>query len=80
MKVPKRQSIKTPSEKMVNVNTAFLRDALSNSDISLTKISSAMGYCPEYLSNSIGEGRMNREYLNMLARMLNFPVKKALIH
>lgn len=74
----KRQSYRTPPEKMVNVNTAYLREAVSNSDISLPAISIKLGFCPEYLGNSIGVGRINRDYLIMLSSMLKFPMKEAL--
>jgi len=78
MQVLKRQGFRSPQEKMVNVNTAFLRNAVSNSDIKLFEISIKMGYCPEYLGNCIGEGRINRDYLKMLASMLGFKTKQAL--
>lgn len=78
MQVLKRQGFRSPQEKMVNVNTAFLRNAVSNSDIKLSEISIKMGYCPEYLGNCIGEGRINCDYLKMLASMLGFKIKQAL--
>lgn len=78
MRILKRQSLRSPQEKMINVNTAYLRSVVSDSNISLSKISVKMGYCPEYLGNCIGEGRINRDYLIMLASMLGFSIKQAL--
>lgn len=78
MYILRRQGFRSPQEKMVNVNTAFLRAIVSNSDISLPDLSTRLGFCPEYLGNSIGVGRMNRDYLEMLAYILDFSSKQAL--
>jgi hypothetical protein len=64
---------------MVNVDTDYLRDIVSESNLNLPEMSVVMGYCPEYLGNCIGEGRISKDYLKMLSVMLNFPYKKALV-
>ena len=78
MKVLVRQYSKTPTEKMIDVNTAYLRGVVLEGNIDLPKISEAMGFCREYLGNAIGVGRMNKDHLIMLASMADFSYNKAL--
>lgn len=78
MLLVKRKSIKTPTEKMVNVDTQYLRAVCHERDFNMSEVSIAMGYCADYISNSITDGRMNRELLHMLSTMLDFPYKSAL--
>jgi hypothetical protein len=78
MKTIKRKYEKCPPEFMVNVNTDYLRYVIGLYDLNLSELSVSMGYCPEYLSNAIGDGRMNREHVKMLSEMMGFPYKKAL--
>ena len=78
MALPKREFIKTRSEDMVNVNTPYLRTVCRMGGINLSETSLEMGYCADYLSNAITDGRMNKDHLMMLSRVLDFPYKDAL--
>jgi len=74
---PKRKHDKTPSALMIGVNTKYIRCAIKNSDVNLSELSEKMGYCRDYLSNSITDGRMNKNYLMMLSYMADFSYKDA---
>lgn len=78
MKKNKRKYDKCPPELMVNVKTKYLRKLMHERDVNQSEISTALGYCPEYLSNSISDGRMQIAILELLSRMLDFPYKDAL--
>ena len=78
MTLLKRQEYRIPSDRMVDVDTDYLRYVVSESGVDLPKISKEMGYCREYLGNCIGDGRIYRDYLKMLAVMIGFPIKQAL--
>ena len=74
----KRLYEKTPSEDMVDVDTVYLRNIIHECGVNQSEMSIALGFCPEYLSNSIGDGRMNKEILRLLSDMLDFPYEEAL--
>lgn len=77
MSIPKRSTIKTPTEDMVDVNTAYMRSIMRSRNVNQSELSRAMGYCPEYLSNSIKDGRMQKSLLEALASILEFAYKEA---
>ena len=78
MIVPKREYEKTHPKDMVNVKTEYVRAVIHSKGVNQSLLSLSMGYCPEYLSNSIHDGRMQRKILKALSSELDFPYKEAL--
>lgn len=78
MNYPKRELVKTKPENMVNVDTQFLRTVCREKGFNMSETSLIMGYCADYLSNAITDGRINKDHLKMLSDVLGFPYKKAL--
>ena len=78
MLYPKRKSPKTPTEKMVNVNTEYLMDICERKGFDLEEASLAMGYNRVYLYTAIYDGRMSKEHLDFMSKILHFPYKDAL--
>lgn len=79
MNIVKRKKNKTATEDMVNVRTDYLRDVCHMQKLNMSELSIVMGYCPDYISNAITDGRMNKEHLKMLASLLEFSYKDALV-
>lgn len=75
--LPKRHRIVTPTEEMVDIDTAYMRVIMHSKGINQSELSIALGYCPEYVSNSIKDGRMQKELLKALSVILEFDYKKA---
>lgn len=69
---------KTPTELMVDINKNYLRARIKESGLNQSDLSVKMGYCPEYLSNSVHDGRMQIELLKWLSLELHFNYKDAL--
>ena len=78
MLYPKRDRNKTRPEDMVEIDINYVRSVVRGSGINQSELSLRMGYCLEYLSNSIHDGRMQKRILKALSDELGFPYNKAL--
>lgn len=79
MALPKRKRNKTKPEDMINVNTEYVRAICHDRGFNMSETSVKLGYCPEYISNSIADGRMRIELLKWLSVSLDFPYKDAVV-
>lgn len=76
--MPRRKKTVTPTEDMVNVNTEFLMDMCERKGFDLEGASVTMGYNRAYLYTAIYDGRMAKEHLKAMSKILHFPYKNAL--
>lgn len=76
--MPKRRNKVTPTEDMVNVNTEYLMDICDRKGFDLEKASTEMKFNKAYLYTAIYDGRMNKEHLMAMSKILHFPYKNAL--
>ena len=76
--LPKRKKNRTLPEDMINVNKKYLQDMCDGAHFDLTEASLAMGYNKVYLYTAIYDGRMNKEHLEALSKILNFSYNNAL--
>ena len=74
-----RQVLITPTEEMVDIDSDYLREIVSNRGENLPELSNSIGYSELYLTTAIYDGRMPIVVLEFLAEYLDFDYDKAVI-
>ena len=79
MPIRKREYNVLPTHLMTDVDSTYMRDVVSTSGVDLNELSLEMGYNRLYLYTCLYDGRICRDYLEMLSEIIGFSVEKALI-